>query len=178
MTFGGLGARLNPLTPQGNQRQSTTPQFGHDKSTYFVVIALLGFAMNSLPYYFFQEFYLVNPFHSGFLGSPVASWISFLIPLCFFTIFYFYGKRTILRFNESYLTVIPILFFGSVFGYAMFVASAPFFNGEPDLSGDFMLGEVSTSLGQVFVGFSALALAFVRVGGLRDTSIRTSNSLP
>lgn len=75
-----------------------------------------------------------------------------------------------LHFSESYLTVIPILFFSSVLGYAVFVASAPFFNGRPDLSGNFVLLEVSTSLGQVFVGVSALALAYLRAGGMRESA--------
>ena len=132
----------------------------------------LEFDIHIIPIYAGQ-----SPFSVQVLFQ-IANLAEFLISPClFFTILYFYGKRTTCHFSESYLTAILFLFMGSALGYAAgILLPVPLLGeGVSFLDSTFWLefasGIVFVSVRQALVGFSALGLSYLRTRYLTSPSV-------
>ena len=161
------------------------------KRTYFIVITLVGFAMSLLPSLFELELdlHVIFPYEIHNLSSAPAlfdllDFALFLISPClFFVILYHYGKRTARYFNEDYLRVIPLLFFGSALGFAVYMSSWPYLEGVTlALSGTFWLGLVVDAVTEGFrdalVGFAALGLSYLMTRNLTNPAVSVGDSNP
>ena len=152
---------------------------GKSKRTYFIVVVLVGLAMGLLPSLLGLELdlHIIYPYEIHNLSSAPAlfdllDFALFLISPClFFMILYFYGKRNVRRFGESYLKVIPLMFLGSALGFVVYAFSWPYLVGvTPAFSGTFWLGIVNDAVTEgvrdALIGFAALGLSYLRVGNL------------
>ncbi|MGP8124582.1 MAG: hypothetical protein ACLQEQ_01780 [Nitrososphaerales archaeon] len=160
---------------------------GQSKRTYFVALTLIGLAMGLLPSLFTLELelHVIIPYEIQSLSSASSApvlfemldFAAFLISPClFFVIFYLYGKRTARHFDESYLRVIPLLFFGSALGYAVFMSSVPYVEGVVSvLNGtfwfEFVFGLVSEGIRDALVGFAALGLSYLMTRALTNPTV-------
>ena len=117
-----------------------------------------------------------------------AEWVYFvqifsflLSPCLFFAVLYVYGGRTARYFGTAYPGAILFLFLGSVVGFAVYLSSVPLLGPSSvesvgPLWPTLPFEVFSSGLGQVFVGFTALSLASLRVGGTLDAPVRDSDS--
>jgi len=131
--------------------------------------------MNTLPGFLLYEL-LINVVGPYFRNDPFSQglWIqafgssSFLIsPGLFFVILYFYGRMTPNYFADSYLRVILFLFLGSILGYVVYLVSFESIQGQNPIFSNLYwfsisLGALSESLKNVFAGFTALVLSYLR----------------
>ena len=166
--------------PAKESATDTVRPVGQSKKTYFTVVTLIGLAMGLLPAFFTAElelrviipYEIQSPFTAPLWLFETVNFAAFLISPClFFVIFYLYGKRTTRHFNRNYLRVIPLMFFGSAIGYAVYIFSVPYIEGVTSvLNGTFwfgfVYGIVSEGVRDALVGFAALGLAHLRVGNL------------
>ncbi len=148
---------------------------GGSRKGYYLVVGLVTTSTTALPTVLY--FVLVSGLASFLFSQDIAGilqpsvivqYLTFLItPGLFFVILYFYGSKTKGYFVESYRIVIVILLLGSIIGDLIYVSSifivqrqAPILDTQFWLS--FSLGAVTGGVRNIFVGFSALGLAYLR----------------
>jgi hypothetical protein len=164
---------LDPLGEPSDRLKVAEGHVGTSRRGYFLVIALVSTAMSAFPgILYFALVSIIVPFSPGYAAEQflfqILQYSSFLIsPGLFFVILYLYGKKMERYFIQSYLSVILLIFLGSIVGdviyFSSIIGSSGQFGYLTNLFGlSALVGAVTEGVKNVFAGFTALGLSYLR----------------